>query len=69
MAGAMMLIVYASLVVYIERRAVSELALPPMPRELGLGLLLGFGLYSVCMLILMALGTTASMACTNGTSC
>jgi len=56
MAGAMMLIVYASLVVYIERRAVSELALPPMPRELGLGLLLGFGLYSVCMLILMALG-------------
>jgi membrane protease YdiL (CAAX protease family) len=56
MAGAMMLIVYASLVVYIERRAVSELALPPMARELGLGLLLGFGLYSVCMLILMALG-------------
>ena len=56
MAGAMMLIVYASLVVYIERRTVSELALPPMARELGLGLLLGFGLYSVCVLILMGLG-------------
>jgi hypothetical protein len=56
MAGATMLIVYASLVVYIERRTVGELALRPMARELGLGLLLGFGLYSVCMLILMALG-------------
>jgi membrane protease YdiL (CAAX protease family) len=56
MAGAMMLIVYAGLVVYIERRTVSELALPPMARELGLGLLLGFGLYTVCVLILMGLG-------------
>ena len=56
MAGAMMLIVYASLVVYIERRTVSELALPPMARELGLGLLLGFGLYTACVLILMGLG-------------
>jgi uncharacterized protein len=56
MAGATMLIVYAGLVVYIERRTVSELALRPMAREVGLGLLLGFGLYSVCMLILMALG-------------
>jgi uncharacterized protein len=56
MAGAMMLIVYASLVVYIERRTVGELALPPMARELGLGLLLGFGLYTVCVLILMGLG-------------
>ena len=56
MAGATMLIVYASLVVYIERRTVTELALRPMVRELCLGLLLGFGLYSACMLILMALG-------------
>jgi uncharacterized protein len=56
MAGAMMLIVYAGLVASIERRTVSELALPPMARELGLGLLLGFGLYSVCVLILMGLG-------------
>ena len=43
----------------------SELALPPTARELGLGLLLGFGLYSVCMVILMARGTTASMACND----
>jgi membrane protease YdiL (CAAX protease family) len=55
-ACATMLIVYAGLVFYIERRTVSELALRPMVRELGLGLLLGFGLYSMCMLILMALG-------------
>jgi len=56
MAGAMMLIVYAGLAVFIERRAVRELALPPMARELGLGLLLGFGLYTACVLILMGLG-------------
>lgn len=34
----------------------SELALPGMGRELGLGLLLGVGLYATCELILMALG-------------
>lgn len=56
MSGAMMLIVYAGLVVYIERRTVGEVALRPMARELGLGLLCGFGLYSVCILILMGLG-------------
>ena len=55
-AGAVMLIVYASVVSFIERRPVSELAPRPMARELGLGLLLGFGLYSACVLILMALG-------------
>jgi hypothetical protein len=55
-AGAVMLIVYASLVVFIERRPAGELALRPMARELGLGLLMGFGLYSACVLILMALG-------------
>lgn len=56
MAGAMMLIVYAGLTAYIERRRVDELALRPLARELGLGLLLGFGLYSACVGILMALG-------------
>jgi membrane protease YdiL (CAAX protease family) len=55
-AAAMMLIVYAALVHVLERRAVAELALPPMVRELGIGVLLGFGLYSVCILILMLLG-------------
>lgn len=55
-AGAVMLIVYAGVVFFIERRPVGELALRPMARELCLGLLLGFGLYSACVLILMALG-------------
>ena len=55
-AGAVMLIVYASLVVFIERRPASELALRPMARELVLGLVMGFGLYSACVLILWALG-------------
>lgn len=40
----------------IERRAVSELSLPGMGRELGQGLLIGAGLYAACELILMALG-------------
>jgi membrane protease YdiL (CAAX protease family) len=55
-AGAVMLVAYAFVVAHIEGRPVSELATPPMARELGLGLLLGFSLYSVCVLILMALG-------------
>jgi len=41
---------------FIERRSVSELALPGMGRELGIGLLIGAGLYAACELILMALG-------------
>ena len=56
MACAMMLIVYASLGTLVEGRSVTELAVPRMGRELGLGLLLGFGLYSLCILILMVLG-------------
>lgn len=56
LAGAMMLIVYAGLVAYIERRTVIELALAPMARELGIGLLLGFALYSACVLVLVAMG-------------
>lgn len=55
-AGATMLMVYAFLVQRIEDRPVEELAVPPMARELGLGLLLGFGLYTLCVLILMVLG-------------
>ena len=40
----------------VERRSVSELALPGMARELGLGVLIGAGLYTACVLILMVLG-------------
>lgn len=39
-----------------EQRAVPELALPGMGRELGIGLLIGAGLYAACELLLMALG-------------
>ena len=41
---------------WVEQRFPSELALPGMGRELGVGLLIGAGLYSACELILMALG-------------
>ncbi len=40
----------------IEQRAVSELSAPGMGRELGIGLLLGAGLYTACELILILLG-------------
>ncbi|WP_345066597.1 CPBP family intramembrane glutamic endopeptidase [Acidovorax lacteus] len=52
-AGVAVYVAYARL---IEQRAVSELALARMGRELGLGLLLGAGLYAACEFILMALG-------------
>jgi len=48
--------VYAGLVRLIERRPVTELALPGMGRELGIGLLVGAGLYTACILILMIMG-------------
>ena len=48
--------VYGGYAFFIEQRSISELALPGMGRELGMGLLIGAGLYAVCELILMALG-------------
>lgn len=48
--------VYRAYAYFIEKRSVSELALPGMGRELGIGLLVGAGLYAACELILMALG-------------
>ncbi|MDO8943913.1 MAG: CPBP family intramembrane metalloprotease [Desulfobacterales bacterium] len=50
------LTVYAGFVRLIERRPVSELSFPGMGRELGAGLLVGFGLFTACILILMLLG-------------
>jgi len=52
-AGIAIYVGYAS---FVEQRAVSELATLGMGRELGLGLLIGAGLYTACELILMALG-------------
>ncbi|MGL4199032.1 MAG: lysostaphin resistance A-like protein [Allorhizobium sp.] len=54
--AAFALLVYAASVRFIEQRAVSELALSAMGRELGFGLFAGAGLYTFCMLILMVLG-------------
>lgn len=54
--AALGLAVYIAFVKFIERRPVSELALPMMGRELGAGMLAGGGLYAVCVLVLMALG-------------
>ena len=48
--------VYFVFVRLIEQRPVHELALPAMGRELGLGMLIGAGLYTLCVLILMVLG-------------
>lgn len=48
--------IYVGFARFIERREPSDLALGPMPRELGLGLLLGSLLYTAGVLVLMVLG-------------
>lgn len=48
--------IYIAFVRWVERRPVAELALPPLGRELGIGLLIGAGLYTACVLILMLMG-------------
>ena len=48
--------VYVAYAYFFEKRALSELALPGMGRQLGFGLLIGAGLYAACEVILMALG-------------
>ncbi len=41
---------------FIEQRDVSELAMSGMGRELGIGVIIGAGLYTGCVLVLMVLG-------------
>jgi uncharacterized protein len=48
--------VYVGVARFIERRPPSDLALNPGLRELGIGLLVGSGLYTAGVLVLMALG-------------
>lgn len=48
--------IYFGFVRWIERREVTEFKLSAMPRELGIGLLIGAGLYTGCMIILYVLG-------------
>lgn len=58
-AAAMAVLALATYVGYerlVLRQPVHELSLPGMGRELGLGMLVGFVLYTACVLILMALG-------------
>lgn len=47
---------YLAFVHFVERRAPTELSLTGMGKELGIGLLVGAGLYTGCVLILMLLG-------------
>ncbi len=53
---AMALAIYWAFVRFVENRPVSELSLSGLGDEFGPGLLLGFGLYSACILILVLLG-------------
>lgn len=48
--------IYVGFARFIERREVADLALGNLPRELGIGMLVGFGLYTACTLILMVMG-------------
>ena len=48
--------VYIGYAHFIEQRNASELALPGMGRELGIGMLVGFGLYGTTVLILIVMG-------------
>lgn len=50
------MLVYAGFVRFVERRPVSELSPRGLGRELGAGLLMGAGLYTLCVLVLMLLG-------------
>ncbi|HRD97275.1 MAG TPA: CPBP family intramembrane metalloprotease [Rubrivivax sp.] len=52
-AGLALYIAYAH---FVEQRAASELGTPGMRRQLGIGLLVGAGLYAACEAILMAMG-------------
>lgn len=54
--AALTLAIYAAYAKFIERRPVSELSLPGMGREWGMGALIGAALYTACVLILIALG-------------
>lgn len=54
--GLVVMALYDAWGKWIERREVTELSLPGMPRQWGIGALLGLGLYSGCAGILMILG-------------
>lgn len=49
-------VLYSGFTRFVEQRPVFDLSLPGMGRELGMGLLIGASLYTVSVLVLMALG-------------
>jgi uncharacterized protein len=51
---------------FVEQRAASELAVAGMGRQLGIGLLIGAGLYTACELVLMALGIVSGNEASQG---
>ncbi len=54
--AALAIAVYVGFVRFIERRPVSELSPTGMGRDLGIGIFVGTGLYTLCVLILIGLG-------------
>jgi membrane protease YdiL (CAAX protease family) len=48
--------IYVGFARFIERREPTDVSLPGFGREFGIGLLVGAGLYTACVLILMVLG-------------
>lgn len=54
--GLLATAIYVGYAWFIERRSVSELSLPGSSREWAIGALLGAGLYTACVLVLMFLG-------------
>lgn len=48
--------IYFGFARWVERREVTEFAVPGMAKEMGIGILIGAGLYTGCMLILMLMG-------------
>ena len=54
--AALALAIYMGYARFVERRAAGELSLPGMGREWAIGALIGAGLYTICVLVLIALG-------------
>ncbi len=54
--AAITLAIYLGYARFIERRSASELSLPGVGREWATGAVIGAGLYTLCVLVLMALG-------------
>ena len=50
------LALYFAFVKTVEKRPVTELSFPGMGKELGIGLLMGVGLFTLCIVIMMILG-------------